>query len=87
MLNPHLVPRNPQHVNRNSEPVMRHPKRVRKILTTKSEITQLTSLLLPNKVSCQQKPDGPFPCCPNRDLKRMYFEITAIPIALFLRCN
>ena len=38
---------------------------VRKILTTKSEIIQLTSYLLPNKLSCYLKLDGPFSSGPN----------------------
>jgi len=56
---------------------------VRKILTTKSEIIQLTSYLLLNKLSCYLKLDGPFSSGPNRYLKRRSCRLTAVHTATF----
>ena len=56
---------------------------VRKILTTKSEKTQLTSFVVPNKLSCYKKWMAHSLSGLNRYLKRRSFRIAAIHIATF----
>jgi hypothetical protein len=83
MVNLHLKPRNAHPATRKPQRATRNPMVVRKILTAKSEITPLTSSLLPNKLRCCSKLDGPFTSDPNRYLVRQSSSLTANHIAAF----